>query len=123
MKAAQIHRYGDRSELLVEQTSEPVLRSDDVLLRVVAAAINPADCQFRRGDYQAFAPLQFPAILGWDVAGTVERIGPDAKGFVVGDNVFAMCDMSRPGAYAEFVAVKDAHLAHAPRTLSLKLAA
>jgi len=71
MQAIRIHQYGDRSILRCEEAPEPVLRAHDVLIRVHAAAVNPADCQFRRGDYAAFAPLRFPAILGWDVAGWV----------------------------------------------------
>src|SRR4051812_47337326 len=73
MKAIRIGDYGDRSVLRCEEAPEPELLPDDVLIRVHAAGVNPADCQFRRGDYRAFAPLQMPAILGWDVAGTVDR--------------------------------------------------
>ncbi len=123
MKAVRIHDYGDRSRLRHEDAPGPQLRPGDVLIRAAAAAVNPADCQFRRGDYQAFAPLTFPAILGWDVAGTVERIGPQAAGWSVGDRVMAMCDMSRPGAYAELVAVDANHLAPAPASLPLRHAA
>src|SRR4051794_31595670 len=100
MKAIRIGDYGDRSVLRCEEAPEPELLPDDVLVRVHAAGVNPADCQFRRGDYRAFAPLQMPAILGWDVAGTVDRVGPDVRGFAQGDAVYAMCDMTRPGAYA-----------------------
>lgn len=123
MKVAQIHGYGDRSILRIEGAPDPDIRPGDVLIRVAAAAVNPADCQFRRGDYQAFAPLSFPAILGWDVAGIVERTGPEALGCSVGDRVMAMCDMSRPGAYAEWVAVDANHLAPAPSSLPLPHAA
>lgn len=120
MKAIRIHGYGDRSVLRGENAPEPSLLPHDVLVRVRAAGVNPADWQFRRGDFQAVAPLRFPAILGWDVAGTVARAGPEARGFVPGEAVFAMCDMGRDGAYAEFVAVRDEHLAPAPRSLSLE---
>ena len=119
MRAVRIHRYGDASELRCERTPRPELRPDDLLVRVHGAGINPADWQFRRGDFAAYAPLQFPATLGWDVSGVVERVGPKTRGFSVGDAVFAMCDMSRPGAYAELVAVQDLHVAPAPHTLPL----
>ena len=69
--------YAPPRQLVVQSAPErQELQPDDLLVRVTAAGINPADCQFRRGDYQAFSPLQFPAILGWDVAGVVERVGP-----------------------------------------------
>lgn len=123
MKAVRIQDYGDRSVLRCENAPEPVLHSGDVLVRVHTAAVNPADWQFRRGDFRQFVPLEFPAILGWDVAGTVERLGPDATGFRVGDPVYAMCDMSRPGAYAELIAVHHTHVAPAPRNIALEHAA
>ena len=106
MRAIRIHEYGDTSVLRCEDVREPALLPDDVLVRVHAAGINPADYQFRRGDFRTVAPLPMPAILGWDVAGTVERLGPQATGFQVGEPVFAMCEMGRDGAYAEFVAIE-----------------
>ena len=123
MRAIRIHEYGDRSVLCSEDVPEPTLLPDDVLIRVHAAGVNPADCQFRRGDYRAVAPLPMPAILGWDVAGTIERLGPEATGFQVGEPVFAMCQMGRDGAYAQFVAVQAAHVAPAPKSLPLRMAA
>lgn len=123
MKAARIHDYGDRSMLRCENTPEPALKPRDVLVRVQAAGVNPADWQFRRGDFRQFAPLAFPAILGWDVSGTVAGLGTDATGFSIGDRVCAMCDMTRDGAYAEYVAVDCAHLAPAPQSIPLQDAA
>jgi NADPH:quinone reductase-like Zn-dependent oxidoreductase len=64
-----------------------------------------------------------PAILGWDVAGTVERLGSQATGFQVGEPVFAMCEMGRNGAYAEFVALRATNIAPAPKSLPLRVAA
>jgi NADPH:quinone reductase-like Zn-dependent oxidoreductase len=123
MRAIRIHEYGDASVLRCEDAREPALLPNDVLIRVHAAAVNPADCQFRRGDYRTIAPLAMPAILGWDVSGTVERLGLEVTGFRIGEPVFAMCEMGRDGAYAEFVAVRAMHVAPAPRSLPLKTAA
>jgi NADPH:quinone reductase-like Zn-dependent oxidoreductase len=123
MRAIRIHEYGDASVLRCEDVPEPALAPDDVLIRVHAAAVNPADCQFRRGDYRSIAPLPMPAILGWDVSGTVERLGLQATGFRLREPVFAMCEMGRDGAYAEFVAVRAMHVAPAPKSLPLKTVA
>jgi NADPH:quinone reductase-like Zn-dependent oxidoreductase len=124
MRAIRINDYGDTSVLRCENVPEPTLLDSDVLVRVRAASVNPADCQFRRGDYRAIAPLPMPAILGWDVAGTIERLGPQATGGLsVGDPVFAMCEMGRDGTYAEFVAVQEKYVAPAPKSLPLKIAA
>jgi len=119
MQAIRIHDYGDPGVLRCENAPEPTLLPRDVLIRVHGAGVNPADCQFRRGDYRAIAPLPMPAILGWDVAGTVAEVGPEAQGFRIGDPVFALCQMGRDGAYAEFVAVQDAFVAPAPASLAL----
>lgn len=123
MKAVRIHDYGDRSVLRCENAPEPTPQPADLRIRVHTAAVNPADWQFRRGDFRQFVPLRFPAILGWDVAGTVESVDPEARGFRVGDPVYAMCDISRDGAYAELVAVHYAHVAPAPRAIPLEHAA
>lgn len=120
MKAVRFHAYGDADVLRHEDAPLPVPNDGDVLIKVHAAGINPADVQFRRGDYQAFAPLPLPFIPGWDVAGSI--VG-SAGGFQAGDPVFAMADMSRHGAYAEYIAVRATDVAHAPARLPLEHAA
>ena len=123
MKAVRFHAYGDAGVLRHENAPEPVVGPGDLLIKVQAAGVNPADTQFRRGDYRAFAPLRLPFIPGWDLAGTVVSAGPGASGFQFGDRVFAMADMGRDGAYAQYVAVQAGHVARAPSRLSLEHAA
>jgi NADPH:quinone reductase-like Zn-dependent oxidoreductase len=120
VKAVRFHGYGDAGVLRHEDAPLPVPRDGDVLIKVHAAGINPADVQFRRGDYQAFVPLPLPFIPGWDVAGTIVA---SAGGFEAGARVFAMADMSRHGAYAEYIAVRASDVAHAPARLPLEHAA
>src|SRR5947199_8123673 len=106
MKAVRYAGHGGPEVLRLEDAPMPVLGEDDVLVRVHSAGVNPADVQFRRGDYQAFAPLPLPFTPGWDVAGTVAAIGSRVTRWHAGDAVFAMTDMRRDGACAEFVAVQ-----------------
>ena len=120
MKAVRFHGYGDAAVLRHEAAPMPVPNDGEVLIKVHAAGINPADVQFRRGDYQAFVPLALPFIPGWDVAGSV--VAP-AGGFGAGDAVFAMADMGRNGAYAEYIAVRAIDVAHAPSRVPLEHAA
>jgi NADPH:quinone reductase-like Zn-dependent oxidoreductase len=122
MKAVRFHTYGDAGVLRCEDAPLPVALEGDLLIQVHAAGVNPADAQFRRGDYQAFAPLPLPFIPGWDVAGTVLMAPPDAN-FRPGDRVFALADMRRQGAYAELIAVSAQHVARAPARLALEQAA
>ncbi|HSV35014.1 MAG TPA: NADP-dependent oxidoreductase [Ramlibacter sp.] len=123
MKAVRFHAYGDAAVLRYEDAPTPLIADDELLIQVHAAGINPADTQFRRGDYQAFVPLRLPFILGWDLAGTVASVGKTVQGFQPGQRVFAMADMSRDGAYAQYIAVRAAHVAPAPARLPLEHAA
>jgi NADPH:quinone reductase-like Zn-dependent oxidoreductase len=121
MRAVRFHGYGEAGVLRYEDAPIPTPGNCELLVKVHAAGVNPADVQFRRGDYQAFVPLPLPFIPGWDVAGSVVSAG--AGNFKTGDLVFAMADMSRNGAYAEYIAVQACHVAHAPARLPLEHAA
>jgi len=123
MKAVRFHRYGGPEVLQYEDAPLPEVAADDVLIRVHAAGVNPADWKFRAGWYAAHVPRPLPFIPGSDVAGIVERVGSGVTGFRPGDAVFAMADMNRNGAYADYVAVRAADVAAAPRGLPLEQAA
>ena len=60
---------------------------DSILIRVKAAAVNPADIAVREGALAAAVDTYFPVIPGWDVAGVVEHAGPGAPEFTAGDEV------------------------------------
>jgi NADPH:quinone reductase-like Zn-dependent oxidoreductase len=97
MKAARIHEFGETSVLRYEEAPTPEPASDQVLIRVHAAGINPVDGKIRSGTYR-FRP-ELPAILGRDVSGVIEK--SEMKDFRVGDEVFGMLDYHR-GSYAEY---------------------
>jgi NADPH2:quinone reductase len=84
---------------------------NDLLLEVHAAALNPVDYKIRRGAFREGRTLPF--ILGYDVSGVVREMGPEARGFRIGDEVYASPSLIRNGANGEYVCV-DA------RTASLK---
>ena len=115
MKAVVIHQYGGTEVLKFEEYPDPVAGPGEVLVRIAATSINPFDIQRRSGKARDFAPVKFPGIVGVDVSGTVAAIGPDAKGFTVGDKVFAMADQT----YAELCVVKATRLAKVPQGLDL----
>jgi NADPH:quinone reductase-like Zn-dependent oxidoreductase len=123
VKAVRFHAYGGADLLRCEEAPRPVLQAGDLLVKLHAAGVNPADAQFRRGDYRDFAPLPLPFIPGWDLAGMVAAAAPDVRGFREGERVFAMADMGRQGAYAEYIAVQAKHVARAPARLPLEHAA
>ena len=119
MKAIVVHQYGGPEVLKFEDYPDPVPGPGEVLVRVAAASVNPIDYKRRAGLTKDFYPMQFPGLIGVDMAGTVVKIGPGVEGFSVGDQVFAMAD----NTYAELCVVKAAVLAKVPKGLDLIQAA
>ena len=119
MKAIVVHQYGGPEVLKFEDYPDPVPGPGEVLVRVAATSVNPIDYKRRAGLTKDFYPLQFPGLIGVDMAGTVVKIGPGVEGFSVGDQVFAMAD----DTYAELCVVKAAVLAKVPKGLDLIQAA
>lgn len=122
MKAVRIHEYGDPSVLKYEEAPLPVLLENDVLVRVHSAAVNPVDWQTRKGN-RPEAEYPLPLVVGWDFAGTVEDVGQTGTRFAVGDAVFARPDITRDGAYAEYIAVDVGEIARVPKSIPLEVAA
>jgi len=119
MKAVVVHQYGGPEVLKFEEYPDPVAGPGEVLVRVAATSVNPIDYKRRAGLTKDFYPIQFPGLIGVDIAGTVVNIGPGVEGFSAGDQVFAMA----ADAYAELCVVKAAILAKIPKGLDLIQAA
>ncbi len=119
MKAIVVHQYGGPEVLKFEDYPDPVPGQGEVLVRVAASSVNPIDYKRRAGLTKDFYPLQFPGLIGVDLAGTVVKLGPGVEDFSVGDRVFAMAD----NAYAQLCVVKAAVLAKVPEGLDLIQAA
>jgi NADPH:quinone reductase-like Zn-dependent oxidoreductase len=119
MKAIVVHEYGGPEVLKFEEYPDPVPSRGEVLVRVAAASVNPIDYKRRAGLTKDFYPMQFPGLIGVDMAGTVVKVGPGVESFTVGDQVFAMAD----NTYAELCVVKADVLADIPEGLDLILAA
>lgn len=117
MKAIRIHTYGGPEVLQYEDVPRPRMKKGDVLIRVHAAGVNPLDWKVRSGSLNGAAPHNLPLIPGWDVSGVVEKLASGVSQFKRGDEVFAMADPTRDGAYADYVAVRATALALKPRSL------
>src|ERR1700744_1320312 len=115
MKAIVVHEYGGPEVLKWEEYPDPVPGHGEVLVRVAASSVNPIDYKRRAGLTKDFYPLQFPGLIGVDLAGTVLMLGPGVEAFPVGDRVFAMAD----NAYAQLCVVKADVLAKVPEGLDL----
>lgn len=118
MKAARIHAYGAASEIRIEAAPMPTLNDDDVLIRVVATSVNPVDWKIRKGYLKDLIPYEMPLIMGLDVSGIIEKIGPRVTRFHPGDAVYSRPDTRRNGAYAEYIAVKETEVTAKPTTIS-----
>jgi NADPH:quinone reductase-like Zn-dependent oxidoreductase len=124
MNAAIIDAFGPPEVLQVATVPRPEAGEGEVLIRVHGAGINPVDCKTRAGGGVAGRLSGFPLILGWDVSGIVEALGPGAGGVEVGDEVYGLVRFPQAGAaYAQYVTAPDDHVALKPASLSHREAA
>jgi NADPH:quinone reductase-like Zn-dependent oxidoreductase len=120
MKAIRIHNYGGPEVLKYEDAPRPEPQAGEVLVRVHAAGVNPIDWKVREGHMKDFWPHTFPLILGLDLSGVVEELGPGpaaAGRFKIGDEVYSIPDPTRNGAYADYIVVRESELALKPNSL------
>ncbi len=113
MKAMQLYGYGGVNQLRYEDVPTPKPGPDEVLVQVAATSVNPIDWKIRRGDLKDAMPLQFPVILGRDVAGEVVETGPNVSKWKRGQKVMGLVNRS----YAEFLTAKSDALALMPEGL------
>lgn len=117
MRAVRIHRYGGPEVLSYEEAPAPQPAAGEVRVRVHAAGVNPVDWKIREGWLKDRLNHTLPLILGWDISGEVEAVGADVTRFKIGDPVFSRPDISRDGAYAQYIAIRESELAFKPRSL------
>lgn len=114
MKAAYIQQTGPPENIIVGELPTPTPTGKQVLVRVAVAALNPVDTYLRAGAIQMNIPLPF--IVGCDLAGTVESVGPDVKRFQKGDRVWGTNQglLGRQGTFAEYACVDEEWLYPTP---------
>jgi NADPH:quinone reductase-like Zn-dependent oxidoreductase len=122
MRAVVIGAYGGPEVMKLESVARPEPADNEVLIRVVAASINPVDVAIRKGYLEKLVG-NFPLILGMDAAGIVEKVGSKVTKYKTGDPVFAFFTLKGEGGYAEFVTAKEDELAPKPSTVSFAQAA
>jgi NADPH:quinone reductase-like Zn-dependent oxidoreductase len=105
MRAVVIHQFGGRDQLQLAEVPAPVPGKREVLIRIVAAGVNPVDWKIREGLLRSRLPHQFPIILGLEAAGVVVSTGSAARRFKPGDEVYAYArkPIIKDGAYAEYI--------------------
>ncbi len=123
MKAAIYTRYGSPDVVQITDVKKPSPRDNEVLIKIRAAAVNPLDWHFMRGEpyvVRIMAGLRKPGItgLGVDVAGEVEAVGRSVTEFKAGDEVFGACR----GSFAEYGCTPESSLAAKPRNVTFEQA-
>ena len=124
MKAVVINQFGPPEELTMTEIDRPEINEDQVLVRIVAAGINPVDTKVRAGTSGMSKRIQLPAVLGWDMSGVIEQAGKRVTDFQNGDEVMGCIGFPGLGnAYAEFTIADPNVLAKKPRNISFDEAA
>ncbi len=122
MKAFVVTQYG-KDSIRAADVPEPKVGSNDVLVRVSAASINPLDKMVRNGEFKQLLKYKPPFVIGHDVAGVVTQVGATVRDFKVGDEVYARPRDLRIGTFAEYIAIDQNDVALKPASLTLHEAA
>jgi NADPH:quinone reductase-like Zn-dependent oxidoreductase len=118
MKAIRIFEFGEPEVMQIVDVERPVPKSDEILIKVFAASVNPADYIIRRGGNEGLKPLlKLPMALGIDCAGIVEEIGNEVTLFKKADLVYGVPNYL-DGSYTEYLAAKADQFALMPKTLN-----
>lgn len=126
MRASVIDKFGGVENFSLRELPVPSVGPADVLIRVEAVGVGSWDAQEREGQYDGLFGLRstFPYVLGWDGAGTIAAVGAKVARFSIGDRVCAASmPLPKGGFYAEYAAVEEEHVMHAPQGLSIEQAA
>jgi NADPH:quinone reductase-like Zn-dependent oxidoreductase len=119
MKAIHAQDYGGPEVLVLEQANLPQPNADQVLIRLKAAGVNPADWKMRAGLYKQFMQLNFPWTPGLDGSGIVEAVGSNVTALKGGDEVYGIVS----GGYAEYALALASDVQPKPASLSFEQAA
>jgi NADPH:quinone reductase-like Zn-dependent oxidoreductase len=122
MKAVRLHEFGGPEKLRTEQVERPAPEAGEVLIRILAASVNPVDWKIREGGYPAVKQDDLPITLGRDACGEVVEARDGATKFKAGDVVLVFLGMGR-GGYAEYVLAPEGEPALKPNRLSPEEAA
>ena len=121
MKAVVAHEYGAPEVLKFEEVPRPEPKEDEALVRVIASGVNPADPLTLSGKYAREFGTRLPLIPGYDIAGIVEKTGPNVTKLKVGDAVYGYPTFG--GGWADYVTVKEWEVAAKPKSLNFVEAA
>jgi NADPH:quinone reductase-like Zn-dependent oxidoreductase len=120
MKAISLQDFGEIENLVAVDLPIPTAQTGQVLVKAKSTSINPIDVKTRSGKGIAgVIKDKLPVVLGWDISGIVQEVGPDVSDFQVGDEVFGMLAFPGLGStYAEYTVANASELGHKPHNIS-----
>lgn len=119
MKAIRIHEFGGPEVMKLEEVERPVPAANEILVKVYASSVNPADYIVREGGNDVLRSfLKLPLGLGLDVAGIVEETGSEVTNFKKGDKVYGVPNFPGDGSYAEYIAAKASQFSLMPHHIT-----
>jgi 2-desacetyl-2-hydroxyethyl bacteriochlorophyllide A dehydrogenase len=121
MKAVVAHEYGRPEVLKLEEITRPEPKEDELLVRVIASGVNPADPLTLSGKFAREWGTHLPLIPGYEIAGIVEKTGATVTRVKAGDAVYGYPTFG--GGWAEYVAVKEWEVAPKPKSVNFAEAA
>jgi NADPH:quinone reductase-like Zn-dependent oxidoreductase len=116
MKAARIYKFGPPSVIVIEELLRPTPEHGEVLVRVAAAGVGPWDALIR--EHKSVVQTPLPLILGSDLSGVIEAVGPGVPAFQAGDEIYGVTNPDFCGAYTEYAIASAAMVARKPQGLS-----
>src|SRR5256885_7706028 len=129
MRAVVYDRYGPPEVLRIDSVEQPVPKENEIRIKIHATSVTRTDIGLRSGKpflVRFFFGLVRPRrpILGTELAGEVDAVGPGVKHFLVGDHVFGSTPNFRTGTYAEYICLEEsAPIAHKPARMTFQKAA
>lgn len=119
MKAAKLNSYSKKDlQLSIEQIEKPTPNTQEVLVKVSAAGVNPLDNMITAGEVKLIVPYKLPITAGNEFVGVIENVGTDVTNYHVGDRVYARMPLDKIGAFAEYLTIDQKEIARVPDYLS-----
>ena len=119
MKAAILNGYNKNGcDLVINDIPAPEFSSQEVLVKILTAGVNPLDNMIIHGEVKMIVPYKFPLVMGNEFVGTVEKVGAGVSRFSVGDRVYGRMPLDKIGAFAEYAAIHQNAIAKVPAYLS-----
>jgi len=118
-----MRKYGAPDVLELINLDRPKIKDNQVLVEVYASSVNPVDWKIRKGMLKLFMRKKLPCVLGGDISGRILEVGKKVRFYRVGDEVYGKVDIIKNGAYAEYVATSEDHIALKPQKMNFEEAA